>query len=272
VVILGLVGGPATRAVAQGYGATLQQLLSRVTALESSAQNQGVRLQSLESKTQYLSVSGTEVYLTGANLHVVNGMGGTETTNGLGNLIVGYDELRFGVLGNRSGSHNIVTGILNDYSSFGGIIGGYANSLSGGEAFCVGTQNTASGTQACVSGGALSSATAPYSSVSGGQSNTASAYYSSVTGGVSNTASGLFASVSGGQNNLASEQSSSVGGGNARQTAAGVIAGWAAGSQAAGGLTPGNFSSPLVRQHTPPPIDVIEAKRGITFEARAPRR
>ena len=33
------------------------------------------------------------VVLTGANLRIVNGLGRTDTTQGLGNLLVGYNEL-----------------------------------------------------------------------------------------------------------------------------------------------------------------------------------
>jgi hypothetical protein len=38
--------------------------------------------------------AANEVVVTGANLRIVNGLGSTDTTNGLGNLIVGYNEPR----------------------------------------------------------------------------------------------------------------------------------------------------------------------------------
>src|SRR5438477_395021 len=52
------------------------------------------RVAALEDKLVYLTRAGTEMVISGANLHVVNGAGKTETTNGRGNLIVGYNELR----------------------------------------------------------------------------------------------------------------------------------------------------------------------------------
>jgi hypothetical protein len=38
--------------------------------------------------------AANEVVITGANLRIINGLGSTNTTNGLGNLIVGYNEER----------------------------------------------------------------------------------------------------------------------------------------------------------------------------------
>ena len=45
--------------------------------------------------------------------------------NGLGNLVIGYNELR-GAGDDRSGSHNLVIGSRNNYSSHGGLVGGPA--------------------------------------------------------------------------------------------------------------------------------------------------
>jgi hypothetical protein len=66
------------------------------------------RLAALEYKLQYIDGGPNEVVITGANLRIVNGQGSTETTNGLGNLIVGYNEPRdeTGSFDVRTGSHN----------------------------------------------------------------------------------------------------------------------------------------------------------------------
>lgn len=129
--------------------------------------------------------------IEGVNLQVVNGEGTTTgSLDGLGNLIVGYNELR-GVDDNRSGSHNIVVGMQHNYTRAGGLLSGNKNTLSG-----------------------------DFASVSGGYSNTASGYHSSVSGGANNEAYGERASVSGGQSNSASGLRASVSGGFAR-TAAG---------------------------------------------------
>src|SRR6202011_1435447 len=37
-------------------------------------------------------VQGPNIVFKGANIHIVNGMGRTDLTNGTGNLIIGYDE------------------------------------------------------------------------------------------------------------------------------------------------------------------------------------
>jgi hypothetical protein len=146
------------------------------------------------------SAGGTNTLLTisGVNVQIVNGLGSTETQNGLGNLVVGYNEPRGDGTDSRMGSHNIITGLQNNYASSGGIVGGYGNSLNGLEEFAVGYFNTASGLASSVSGGESNTASGPYASVSGGYANAANAYCTSVSGGEYNTASGYAAMVSGG--------------------------------------------------------------------------
>jgi hypothetical protein len=64
------------------------------TAQEQSAYERALarRIAALEYKLQYITGGVNEVVITGANLRIVNGLDDTETTNGLGNLIVGYNE------------------------------------------------------------------------------------------------------------------------------------------------------------------------------------
>lgn len=141
------------------------------------------RLDALEAKTQFLSVVGTTTRFTGTNVQLLSGSGSTSgAINGLGNLIVGYNENQNGY--SRTGSHNLVIGPHHGYPSYGGLVAGYDNRVL-----------------------------APFSSVTGGQSNIASYYHSSVTGGANNTASGRYSSVSGGHGNTASGFFSSVSGG-----------------------------------------------------------
>ena len=69
-------------------------------------------------------MSGNDIVVSGANLYVNNGTGSTGgPVNGLGNLVIGYNELR-GAGDDRSGSHNLVVGSRNNYSSYGGLVGG----------------------------------------------------------------------------------------------------------------------------------------------------
>jgi hypothetical protein len=78
-----------------------------------------------------ISSDGREVTLTAANLHIVNGSGSTHSANGLGNLIVGYNELRSGGANVRTGSHNVVVGEAHNFSSFGGLVVGLGSTISG---------------------------------------------------------------------------------------------------------------------------------------------
>lgn|GEM_PF-2973040 len=76
------------------------------------------------------------VYFKGVNVYVQNGAGSTDTTNGAGNLVVGYNEVPNTV--SRGGSHNLVLGTQNNYSSYGGLVAGGQNSISAQYATVVG--------------------------------------------------------------------------------------------------------------------------------------
>jgi hypothetical protein len=191
------------------------------TAADTQPRGMTERMATLENKLSAMTFDGAanEVVIAGANLRIVNGLGGTETTNGLGNLIVGYNEERGGGYDNRTGSHNVVIGSQHNFSSFGGLIVGTRNGISGRFASVSGgLNNTASGDQASVSGGFLNTASGDQASVSGGFNNTASEFEASVSGGVTNTASGNGASVSGGLRNTAEARGSSISGGIMNRT------------------------------------------------------
>lgn len=140
------------------------------------------------------------VVFSGVNLQINNGQGATNTINGLGNLVIGYDEARQDrtvnfcadgqfnteadclanneVFSNvhKSGSHNLIVGPENNYSRTGGLV--------------VGFRNTINATGSSVTGGSSNTASGRRSSVSGGGSNTASGSRSSVSGGFDRTAAG----------------------------------------------------------------------------------
>jgi trimeric autotransporter adhesin len=184
----------------------------RVTALENNSVLQLNGYLSLDTDNNGYPVAQFE----GVNVQIVNGQGSTAIADGLGNLIVGYNELRPTPGNNvRTGSHNIISGKWNNYSSFGGLVIGHENDISGKHSSVSGgAGNEAMGDYSSVSGGMYGIASGPYSSVSGGHSNTASGQTSSVSGGQSNTASGITSSsVSGGYSNTASGVASSVSGG-----------------------------------------------------------
>jgi uncharacterized coiled-coil protein SlyX len=179
----------------------------------------------------FFSRQGGDVFITGANLHIVNGLGATNgnpsdpfatVVNSLGNLIVGYNELRGDGTDNRTGSHNLVAGALQNYSSYGGLIAGFNNEISGIFASVTGgNQNTASGNSASVSGGAGNTASGTQSSVSGGVFNSATGTAASVSGGRVNTAGGDYSAVSGGDVINATQASSWAAGGGFEGTPGG---------------------------------------------------
>jgi hypothetical protein len=196
--------------------AGLAWILPAVIAQEDAADNgqQGLaqRVAALESLLKHVSREGKEIFITGANLHLVNGLGSTDCgeqvgepipdcPNGLGNLIVGYNESRAPSTGEdniRTGSHNVVVGQWHNFSSFGGLVVGAFNTISGDFAIVSGGNNTASGELAVVSGGTGNTASEFEAVVSGGIGNTASGFEAVVSGGSANTASGIAATVSGG--------------------------------------------------------------------------
>jgi len=125
----------------------------------------------LSALLEGVSRDGSSFIFSGMNVHVVSGSGATDgTPNGLGNLIVGYNENGSqNTTKTNIGSHNLVIGKNQTYSSYGGFVAGASNKI-----------------------------TAPFATITGGFNNTASGSYSSVGGGQLNTASGDFATVSGG--------------------------------------------------------------------------
>lgn len=187
-----------------------------VTTLQSQVTDQAGKVLALEEKTAPMSVNTIHgkkaVVFRAVNLHVQSGSGSTTSTpNGLGNLVIGYDN---GAAENKTGSHNLILGNGHTYTSYGGIVSGNGNQITGASASAIGgTSNEASGTNSVVLAGRLNKATNSQAVVSGGSSNTASGLYSSVSGGSTNTATGDSSSVSGGTYNKAEGFDSSISGG-----------------------------------------------------------
>ena len=224
----------------------LETLLAQVTAL-------------LENVTR----AGNDITFSGVNVHITNGLGGTQTANGLGNLIVGYNEIRGEVPDIRTGSHNIVVGAAQNYSSYGGLIAGYYNTIAGPYASVSGGRsNQAMGDFSFVGGGGNTNpelgnwAVANYSAILGGSVNTAGdpavedtsiGMYATVNGGSYNNPTGESANVSGGFGNNAVGQNASVSGGRYNVASGDYsFVGGGGGSTAAGGNTAfANYSSVL---------------------------
>jgi len=109
----------------QGLQSQNQVLSSRVQTLETDGQKMAATL-------ACMSKEWNEVFFTGCNVNIRNGLNKTESLNGLGNLIVGYNEQQPDStlpLYDRSGSHNLGVGPQHTYSSMGGFVAGLANTI-----------------------------------------------------------------------------------------------------------------------------------------------
>ena len=189
-----------------------EQLLGQEQAIASLAP-----LLSLVDVAERSSFGQDTWNLSGLNVRLDNGAGTTYgASNGLGNLILGYNESEGGhrdAEGNfmdgevRVGSHNLVVGAGHTYGSNGSLLGGYNTSLFGqGSAILSGQASLATGTWSAILGGLDNRATATNTCISGGHSNTASGDRASVSGGLLNISSGIATSILGGQYMQVSEQ------------------------------------------------------------------
>ncbi len=226
--------GPAPVACADGAGLTAEQeeILRHFSIVNVPTNDQG-------GTAKTIRISGVDV-------QIVNGTGGTASTAGLGNLIVGYNEFRPAGEDNlRTGSHNIIVGRQHNYSYYSGYVGGFHNTISGNYASVIsGSRNEAYGQtsailggrgnyvgdpahsdmalaqSATITGGYDNAASGMWATVCGGQGNKAVGDKSSISGGYNNTAEGALASVLGGVGNSAGGESSCISGGADNQTTA----------------------------------------------------
>ncbi|MCP4921941.1 MAG: hypothetical protein GY913_33995 [Proteobacteria bacterium] len=188
----------------------------------------------------YLTVDTTagSVVFDSANVYIQSGSGTSDgTVNGLGNLIVGYDEDDGS--DTKTGSHNLVMGVYQGYSSYGGLVHGHNNELTGEDCAAVGTLDSlcsgevsavfggegheAGGTGTAILGGYYNTADNNYNVVAGGTTNAAEAWAGAVFGGYQNDATGEWISdpvVVGGRANEASHTRSVILGGTSQTTSA----------------------------------------------------
>lgn len=186
----------------------ISSLIARLDALEAENKMLKDRLSCVTSAS-----NDTDFVFEGCNVHVRNGLGSTDSINGLGNLIIGYDKARI-INSNKSGSHNLVIGDEHDYLSYGGLVAGLHNSISGKWATVSGgKQNYVYGDHSSISGGSNNIIYGRYSSISGGYENTASSFLDSISGGAQNLTFNSFSSISGGRENMTNGYYSSINGG-----------------------------------------------------------
>jgi len=190
------------------------------------------------------------IQFSGVNVQVVNGEGMTASTNGEGNLVIGYDENPTNRT--QTGSHNLIVGPYQQYTSFAGIVSGSANAIEAEGAAVIGgfnndadgeravvdggEDNVAYGFAAAVSGGSFNAAPGKWSTVTGGQSGQSAGEASSITGGRQNYAVGRYSTVGGGEENWTEAAKSTVDGGYANKAAAEFSAIFGGKDLKAGGL------------------------------------
>ena len=225
---------------------TLQRLEAKVAELEAVVLKQQatidrIRRNRVLTLQPYVKRQGDTIIFEGVNIQVTNGSGFTNTANGTGNLIIGYDETtassRFQVpevcsngrfesaeectkndhvwsKAQKTGSHNLVVGSGHSYTQSAGVVFGAANAITGANAAVLGgAGNVSSANVSVVAGGINNIAKAGAAVVSGGEDNVASAGAASVSGGNNNVASAVTSSISGGTGNQATAKSSSIIGG-----------------------------------------------------------
>ena len=211
-----------------GQGITLEEAVDNVEQTVQRFQTNLANLDDLIDLLPYVSVdtnvinglSGPHVIFTGANVHVRSGSGATFGAVGLGNLVVGYNEVPASPT--RGGSHNLVVGVGHNYPASAGFVAGSSNTVSGNAASVAGGgANTASGGESMVVGGQFNIASGSASVVSGGSLNIAANRWTTVSGGRQNNAVGQYASVSGGLQNSANAEGTSILGGE-RNSATGL--------------------------------------------------
>jgi len=119
-----------------GIDSDLASLSGEVDSIDSDLASLSDEVDDIEpgiaDLSTYLSVdtSTDTVLIDGANLQVVSGSGSTSgTVNGLGNVLIGYDEDSGD---DKSGSHNLVMGRYHSYASYGSIVHGYNHSITSG--------------------------------------------------------------------------------------------------------------------------------------------
>jgi hypothetical protein len=225
--------------------------------IESQVAALAARLDAIEPRVGPMSLEddGMVVRFTGVNVQIVSGSGATDgATNGLGNLIVGYDEQRDTdnerPLAVRTGSHNVVVGPAHQYVGFGGLVSGIDNSIAGAYATVLGGRtNGAAGFATAVLGGECNGASGRLSTAVGGggplepvpdgftcDGNGAVEDHAVVVGGLGNTASGAGSVIAGGRFNVSEKPASCVFGGSGNWARADLSAVFAGETNVAMGL------------------------------------
>jgi hypothetical protein len=220
----------------EGVPGQIRALAAQVEALEEAVGLQQKQIAELKGANAGLAAklqcvsntsTGQDIIFEGCNVHVLNGAGRTDTTNGFGNLIVGYNKNE---VSTRTGSHNFVVGDLHEYTSYGGVVSGTENTLSAPNATVLSSTDSAArnlsatilsadrgiaDTIAVIAGGSQNYAGpgANFGAVIGGHQNSVNGSASVSVGGALNNAAGSDGVTAGGSENQTTGTQSTVCGG-----------------------------------------------------------
>ena len=136
--------------------------LSRAT---STLNQHHTTLQLMTRLSDHLRIGSGEVVITGANLRIENGVGLTDSSNGLGNLLIGYGLP-------VEASHSIIMGQGNRAYAYGNIATGQNNVLLGPTSIALGTALSELSSETVAIGGVDNRVDGLGAAAIGGESNT----------------------------------------------------------------------------------------------------
>jgi hypothetical protein len=156
---------PTTATLASEVAALQTQVKSLQTQLTAIQQNNALKLGAFVTvdPNPRNDVIGPNIVFKGANIHIVSGSGATSDNNnptGLGNLIIGYNEVwglaGWAYPGYRGGVHNLIMGSFNRFTrlAYATLVTGVYNTADGSNGIVDGYRNTDHGGLSVILGGA----------------------------------------------------------------------------------------------------------------------
>ncbi|MCB9637770.1 MAG: hypothetical protein H6727_02555 [Myxococcales bacterium] len=204
--------GPGFDATTQQFVQNLQSAITFTTdTITVTTKTFKVKGSSANGPSIELDDANKNVIVTNANLHIRSGSGTTNgTTNGYGNVIIGYNE-DTNSNKQRGGSHNLILGQEHSYTSYGSILSGTNHTINAPHASAIGGDSNTIGGNApnavAIAGQnnqLAPSGTALYAAALGGQANQIDGNHAAAVAGQNNTSSGNHAAAVAGQNNTSS--------------------------------------------------------------------
>jgi len=117
----------------EDYDKAIDTQIANLKAINDYTQSMlnyhGPRASAVSEKAKFLSRVGNTIFVTGANLQVRHSSNASAAVNGLGNVIIGYNEVMDAEF--RGGSNNLIIGSGHEWKASSNLIAGYQNSAYG---------------------------------------------------------------------------------------------------------------------------------------------